>query len=205
MLLAAVLYDSFSMVIRHPLLNTLASILTPVQKRTINTRSLAIISSLPAAMPAPINSCKGFIMAHQASPHSPNTPIDPYAVVPCPDPVSAPKIRSLNWENSSQRLACTKLQYCEKHHCGYCKKANRELAGVRGGNQEGPARRRGGESRRCCLLHLDLLTCIVTTDCGWYICMLVLPCCSPLGRGISWRSPTRPIWLTRRFSFPASL
>ena len=63
-------------------------------------------------MPAATNTCKGFIMAHQAPGAPADLPINPYAIVPCPHPVTLPKTLS---------------DHCKDlHHCGYCKKACRE-------------------------------------------------------------------------------
>ncbi len=79
-------------------------------------------------MSATSNTCHGFIMAHQAPGASPIAPVDPYAVIHCPYPVCLPRRLSEACKDSKRHLVCGKLQYCERHHCGYCKKASRELA-----------------------------------------------------------------------------
>lgn len=75
--------------------------------------------------PSPQTNAKATSWPLNTLPLSPTNPksTTTNAVIPCPHPVAIPKHLSDKCKDSKRRLACSKLQYCELHFCGACKKA----------------------------------------------------------------------------------
>ncbi|RXK37864.1 hypothetical protein M231_04862 [Tremella mesenterica] len=73
--------------------------------------------------------CKGYAMAHTINPPPSGQPIDPYAILPCPQPVAVPPALSERCRESHGKRSCAKAAYCSMHWCGFCKKATRASEG----------------------------------------------------------------------------
>lgn len=120
--------------------------LAPLARRQSSSaprRRLSPVGARPQAEPT---GCHGYVMAHDHPSAPSDSPIDPYAIVPCHRAPVVPRLLSQKCRSSSHRKSCKKAAYCAAHWCGACKRAVRIADG--GADRDWGKRGGGDEALR---------------------------------------------------------